>query len=152
RVLDVRIERTRASGVLGVNVTGTCLLGVEVEGANESAGLTTTEVSLLGRISHAGVLFITAQPAKAAENRLLRCSVKKAAGIGIGAFALKGARTRLVISQARSEGGALIPPLFDMGMMAFADGEGSECDLEVTDSVATARMSRQGRNILALAA
>ena len=31
KVLDVRIERTRASGVLGFNVTGACLLGVDVE-------------------------------------------------------------------------------------------------------------------------
>ena len=30
KVLDVRIERTRASGVLGFNVTGACLLGVGV--------------------------------------------------------------------------------------------------------------------------
>jgi hypothetical protein len=29
-VLDVCIERTRASGVLGFNVTGACLLGVGV--------------------------------------------------------------------------------------------------------------------------
>lgn len=152
KVIGVRIERTRASGVLGVNVTGTCLLGVEVEGANVSAGLTTTEVSLLGRISHAGILFITAQHGKTTENRLLRCSVNKAAGIGIGAFAQEGGRTRLVISHTRAEGGALIPPLFDMGMVAFAEGKASECALEITDSVVTARMSQQGRNILAFAA
>jgi len=30
KVLDVRIERTRASGVLGFNVTWACLLGVDV--------------------------------------------------------------------------------------------------------------------------
>ena len=30
KVLDVRIERTRASGVLGFNVTGACLLGANV--------------------------------------------------------------------------------------------------------------------------
>jgi hypothetical protein len=152
KVLDIRIERTRASGVLGVNVSGTCLLGVEVEGANQSAGLTTTEVSLLGRISHGGILFIAAQPGKATENRLLRCSVKKATGLGIGAFALKGAQTRLVISHSRAEGGALIAPMFDMGMMAFADGKASESALEITDSVSTSRMSQQGRNILAFAA
>jgi hypothetical protein len=152
KVLDIRIERTRASGVLGVNVSGTCLLGVEVEGANQSAGLTTTEVSLLGRISHAGILFITARPGKATENRLMRCSVKEAAGIGVGAFALKGGRTRLVISHSRAAGGALIPPLFDMGMVAFADGKTSESALEIADSVVAARLSQQGRNILALAA
>ncbi len=152
KVLDVRIERTWASGVLGVDVSGACLLRVEVEGANQSAGLTTTEVSLLGRISHAGILLISAQPGRATENHLLRCSVKKAAGIGIGAFALKGGRSRLVVGHTRTEGGTLIPPLFDMGMVAFADGKASESALEVADSVVTARMSRQGRNILAFAA
>jgi hypothetical protein len=152
KVLDIRIERTRASGVFGLGVTGTCLLGVDVEGANQSAGLTTTEVSLLGRISHGGMLFITARPGKASENRLMRCRVKNAAGIGIGAFALKGGQTRLVISHSRAEGGALIPPLFDMGIVAFADGKASESALEITDSVASARMSQQGRNILAFAA
>ena len=152
KVLDVRVERTRASGVLGFNVTGACLLGVDVEGANQSAGLTATEVSLLGRVSHAGILFITDQPGKATENRLLRCRVKGVAGIGIGAFALKGGRTRLVIGHTRAEGGTLIPPLFDMGMVAFADGKASESAVEIADSVVAARMSQQGRNILAFAA
>jgi hypothetical protein len=152
KVLDVRIERTRASGVLGVDVTGTCLLDVEVEDANRSAGLTTTEVSLLGRISHAGILFIAARSAKATENRLLRCRVKNAGGIGTGAFALKGARARLMISHSRVEGGALIPPLFDMGIVAFADGRDSETALEIADTVVRSRMSQQGRNILAFAA
>ena len=152
KVLDVRIERTRASGVLGVNVSGTCLLGVEVEDANLSAGLTTTEVSLLGRISHAGILFITEKPGQATENYILACSVERAAGIGIGAFAMKGGQTRLIICHSRAEGGALIPPMFDMGIVAFAAGKASESALEIRDSIVTARMSQQGRNILALAA
>jgi hypothetical protein len=152
KVLDVRIERTRTSGVLGFNVTGACLLGVDVESTNQSAGLTTTEVSLLGRVSHAGILFISAQPGKATENHLLRCSVEEAAGIGIGVFALKGGRTRLVIGHTRAERGALIPPLFHMGMVAFAEGKASESALEIADSVVTARMSQQGRNILGFAA
>jgi hypothetical protein len=47
---------------------------------------------------------------------------------------------------------ALIPPLFDMGLVAFADGKASESALEVTHSVVFGRMSQQGRNILAFAA
>ncbi|WP_422930032.1 hypothetical protein [Singulisphaera sp. PoT] len=152
KVVDVRVERTEASGILGVDVSGTCLIGVEVEDANLSAGLTTTEVSLLGRVSHAGILFLTTRKEKVTENRLLRCRVNKAAGIGIGSFSLKGARTRLIIGDSRSEGGALIPPLFDMGVAAFADGKGSESDLEITDSVIASRMSQQGRNLLVMAA
>jgi hypothetical protein len=152
KVVDVRIERTRASGVVGVDVSGTCLLGVDVESANQAGGLTTTKVSLLGPIAHAGVLFITLQPTKPAENRLWRCSVEKATGIGIGAFALKGARSRLVISHTRIEGGTLIAPLFDMGLVAFADGKASVSAVEIADCVVSGRMSQQGRNILAFAA
>lgn len=148
KVIDIRIERTRASGVFGLDVSGTCLVGVDVDGANQSAGLTTTEVSLLGRISNAGILFIAARPGKVSENRLLRCRVMNAAGIGIGAFALKGGQTRLVISHSRAEGGALIPPLFDMGVVAFADGRASESALEIRDSVASGRMSQQGATSL----
>ena len=33
KVIDVRIERTRASGVLGLDVSGACIIGVEVDDA-----------------------------------------------------------------------------------------------------------------------
>ncbi|WP_237722668.1 hypothetical protein [Singulisphaera acidiphila] len=151
RVLDVRIERTKASGVLGVDVSGTSLLGVEVEDANQSAGFTTAVTNVLGRISHGGILFIAAQPGKAVENRVLHCTATRATGIGIGAFALKGGRSRLVVSHIRVEGGALIPPLFDIGVTALADGRSSEMSLEMADADVRGRLSPQGRNVLVFA-
>ena len=126
RVVDVRIERTLASGVFGLDVSGACLIGVEVDGPNQSAGLTTSLGSVIGRISHGGILFITTRPGKIAENRVLQCTVMRAPGIGIGAFVLAEGRSRLVVSHTRVEGGVLIPPLFDMGVVAFADGKSSE--------------------------
>ena len=145
-------ERTRASGVLGVDVSGACLIGVEVEDANQSAGLTTSEASVLGRISNGGILFIAARSGKAFENRLLRCGVRRATGIGIGVFALKGARSRLVVNHGRVEGGTLIPPLFDVGVAALAHGRSSEVHLEMADADVRGRLSQQGRNILVFAA
>ena len=108
-------------------------------------------MSLLGRVSHAGILFITVEPGKATENRLLRCSIKEAAGIGIGAFALKGGQTRLVIGHTRAEGGA------DTSALRYGDGGIRRCEgLGVRSGDRGQRrhgcMSQQGRNILAFAA
>lgn len=151
RILDVRIERTRGSGVLGVNVSGTCLMDVELEGSNQSAGLTTFGLSFFGRISHGAALFIAAEPGKKLANRILRSRVKNAAGMGIGAIALKGARNRLVVEETHVEGGPAIPPLFDIGVMSAADGRASEACVEMSDTVVSGRMSRQGRNVIVFA-
>ncbi len=151
RLLDVRIENTKASAVLGVDVTGTFLIGVDVDGSNRSSGLTEFEVGLIGKVCHGGVLFISAQPAKQIENRILRLRVTNAAGIGIGAIALRGGKNRLTIDGTRAEGGAPIPPLLDMGVAVVADGEGSRSSLEMTDSTVSRRMSAEGRNLIAFA-
>ena len=148
RVIDVRIESTRASGVLGLDVTGACLIGVDVDDANRSAGLTASVAGVLGRISHGGIVLFATQPGKLVENSVLRCAVMRATGIGIGAFALKAGRSRLIVSHTRVEGGVLIPPLFDMGVVALADGASSEMHLELADAVVRGRLSNQGRNVL----
>jgi hypothetical protein len=151
RVLNVRIERVKASGVLGVDVSGACLLGVEVEDANQSAGFTSAVASVLGPISHGGILFIAAKAGKAVENRVLQCTVTNATGVGIGSFALGGGRSRLFVSQTCARGGAAVPPLFDMGVIALAEGRSSEMHLEMADVTVSGRLSQQGRNVVVFA-
>jgi hypothetical protein len=151
KVLNVRIVHPRASGVLGVNVTGAYLLGVEVEDANQSAGFTNAEANVFGKISHGGILFIAAQSGKSVENRVLQCTVTNAAGVSIGSFALGGGRSRLFVSQTRALGGVFIPPLFDIGVVALADGRTSETHLEMADATVGGRLSQQGRNVVVFA-
>ena len=74
--------------------------------------------------------------------------VTRATGIGIGAFSLKKCRNRLIVNHTRVEGGVLIPPLFDIGVVALADGKSSEMHLEMADAVVKGRLSKQGRNVL----
>jgi hypothetical protein len=151
RVLNIRVVRPVSSGILGVDVRGVSLVGVEVEGANRSAGFTSFEASVLGRIAHGGVLFVATRPGRALENRVVDCTVTNAAGLGIGSFALGGAQSRLFVSHTHSVGGAPIPPLFDMGVVALADGRQSEMHLEMDAATVSGRLNRQGRNVVVFA-
>jgi hypothetical protein len=151
KVLNIRIERVKASGVLGVDVSGVHLLDVEVEDANQSAGYTSATANVLGRISHGGILFIAGQSGKAIENRATQCTVRNAKGIGIGLFGLGGGRSRLVVSHTSVTGGVMVQPLFDMGLIALADGQNSEAHLEMDYSTVNGRLSKQGRNVLVFA-
>ena len=148
KVIDVRIERTRASGVLGLDVSGACIIGVEVDDPNQSASFTTYVAGVIGRIPHGGILLFAIQPGTLVENSVLRSFVTRATGIGIGAFSLKKCRNRLIVNHTRVEGGVLIPPLFDIGVVALADGKSSEMHLEMADAVVKGRLSKQGRNVL----
>jgi hypothetical protein len=151
RVLNVRIVHPKASGVLGVNVSGISLSGVEVEDANTSAGLTDVAAKVLGPIAHGGIVFIATEPGKTIENYVLRCDVTNAAGVGVGSFALGGARSRLFVGHTRTTGGTLVPPLLDVGMIALAEGRSSESHLELADTTINGRMGQQGRNVIAFA-
>ncbi len=151
KVLNVRIGSVQASGVLGVDVTGACLLAVEVEDANQSSGYTTAKTNILGPISHGGILFIASRSGPAIENRLVQCSVTNTRGIGIGTFALGGAQSRLVLANTSAIGGGLVQPLFDMGLIALADGRNSEAHLEIDNTTCSGRLSNQGRNVLVFA-
>jgi hypothetical protein len=151
KVLNVRIERAKASGLVGVNVSGVHLLDVDVEGANQAAGYMNAKASVLGPISHGGILFIGGESGKSVENRVDRCTVKNAGGIGIGTFALEGGRSRLVVSHSSVTGGAMVQPLFDMGLIALADGRKSDARLEMDDITVNGRLSNQGRNVLVFA-
>ena len=151
KVLDVRIERTRASGLLGVDVSGAFLLGVDVQDANQSTNVTSFSANVLGRISHGGILFLATQSGKEVANRVHECTVTNAAGIGIGAVALNGGRNRLIVSHTSANKGDFIPPLFDMGILALADGRSSETQVELSDASISGRLSEQGRNVLVFA-
>jgi hypothetical protein len=151
RVLNIRIEHTRGSGVFGADVSGVHLLGVEVENANRSAGHTSAKANVLGPISHGGILFIAARSGKTGENRVDRCTVRNAGGIGIGTFALGGGQSRLCVSHTLVMGGAAILPLFDMGVVALADGRHSEMQLELVNATVCGRLSNQGRNVVVFA-
>jgi hypothetical protein len=151
KVLNVRIERVKASGLVGVDVSGVHLLGVEVEDANQSAGYTNIKANVLGPISHGGIQFIAEQSGKSVENRVVRCTVTNARGIGIGSLALGGGRSRLVVSHTSATGGAMVQPLFDMGLIALADGRNSEAHLEMDNTNVYGRLSNQGRNVLVFA-
>jgi hypothetical protein len=151
KVLNIRIEHVKASGVLGVDVSGAHLLGIEVEDANQSARYTNAHTSVLGPISHGGILLITAQSGKLAENRVVHCVVANTRGIGIGTFALGGGRSRLMVSNTSATGGTLVQPLFDMGLIVLADGRNSEAHLEIDNTTVNGRLSNQGRNVLVFA-
>lgn len=151
RVLNVRIERARASGVLGVDVSGVVLMGVEVQDANLSCQLTSTTANVLGSIPHGGILFFITQPGPLAENRVHDCTATNATGISLGVIAVGGGRSRLIVSRTRADQGRAIPPLFDVGLLALADGPSSEAQLELTDSRVGGRLGEQGRNVLAFA-
>ena len=103
---------------------------------------------VIGRIPHGGILLLAIQPGTLVENSVLRSFVTRATGIGIGAFSLKKCRNRLIVNHTRVEGGVLIPPLFDIGVVALADGKSSEMHLEMADAVVKGRLSKQGRNVL----
>ena len=77
--------------------------------------------------------------------------MKNAGGIGIGTFALEGGRSRLVVSHSSVTGGGLVQPLFDMGLIALADGRKSDARLEIDDITVNGRLSNQGRNVLVFA-
>ena len=151
KVLNIRIEHVKASGVLGVDVSGANLLGIEVEDANQSAGYTTAKANVLGPISHGGILFIMAQPGKFAENRVVQCAVANTRGIGIGTFALGGGRSRVMVSNTSATGGTLVQPLFDMGLIALGDERNSEARLEMANTNVSGRLSNQGRNVVVFA-
>jgi len=151
KVFDVRIEGTKASGVLGVDVSGAFLLGVDVQDANQSTNFTSATVNVLGRIPHGGILFLATQSGKEVQNRVHECTVTIAAGIGIGAVALSGDSNRLVVSHTSADKGGCVPPLFDMGILALADGRSSETQVELSDTSVGGRLSEQGRNVLAFA-
>jgi hypothetical protein len=151
KVLNIRIEHVKASGVLGVDASGIQVLGVEVEDANQSAGYTNAKANVVGPISHGGMLFIGTQSGKSVENRVVHCTVTNTRGIGIGTFGLGSARSRLVVSHTSATGGALVQPLFDMGLIALADGRNSEAHLEMDDTTVSGRLSNQGRNVLVFA-
>jgi hypothetical protein len=151
KVLNVRIERTRASGVLGVEVSGAVLLGVDVQDANQSTNFTSATANVLGRIPHGGILFIATQSGRETENRVHESTVTNATGISIGAVALGSGRNRLLISHASADKGNLVPPLFDVGILALADGRSSETQVELSDTSVCGRLSEQGRNVLAFA-
>ncbi len=151
KILNVRIERTQASAVLGVDVSGAIIHAVRVRDANESTNFTSAVVKVLDRIPHGGILFLATKPARQVENQVHGCSITNAAGLGIGAIALNGARSRLVVSHTSADKGSLIPPLFDMGILALADGRSSEVRLELADISLGGRLGEQGRNILAFA-
>lgn len=151
RVVDVRVTATTASGVYGVDVTGACLIGVDIDGSNRSRGLTEFEVGLIGKICHGGILLVSSNAGQEARNHLIRCVVTDAAGIGIGTIALRGARSSLVVDGSIADGGAAIPPLFDMGVAVIAEGEGSASALEMSGATVARRMGEQGRNLIAFA-
>jgi hypothetical protein len=151
RVLDVRIADTVASGVYGTDVTGACLVGVEVDGPNRSRRLTEFEVGLIGKVCHGGIMLISSGAGKEVRNHLIRCVVTDAAGIGIGAIALRGGRSYLALDGSKADGGAAIPPLFDMGVAIVAEGEGSTSVLAMSGSTVARRLSKQGRNLIAFA-
>ena len=151
KVLNVRIESAQASGVLGVDVSGVFLLGVDVRDANQSTNFTPAVANVLGPIPHGGILFLSTRSGQVAENHVHECTVTNAAGISIGAVALSGGRNRLIVSRTSADKGGLVPSLFDMAVLALADGRSSETHLELSDASLSGRLSEQGRNVLAFA-
>ena len=151
KVLNIRIGHTKASGVLGIDVSGAHLLDVDVDDANQAAGYTHAKANVLGPISHGGILFIASNSGKLVENHVVHCTVTNTKGIGIGSFALGGARNHLVIRHSSATGGALVQPLFDMGVIALADGRRSEAHLEMAHTNVSGRLSTQGRNVVVFA-
>jgi hypothetical protein len=151
KVLNVRIEHVKSSGLIGVDVSGVHLLDVDVEDANQSARYVNAKASVLGPFSHGGILFINRQSGTSVENRIDYCSVTNTGGIGIGTFALGGGRSLLVVSHTIATGGAMVQPLFDMGLIALADGRKSSARLEMNDTTVKGRLSNQGRNVVVFA-
>lgn len=151
KILNVQIERTDSSGILGLDVTGAFLHAVDVKDANQSTNFTSVVANVLGRIPHGGILFLTTRSGQMAENRLHECTVTNAGGISIGAVALAGGRHRLVVSRTRTEKGTAIPPLLDTGFLALADGRSSETQLELADVISNGRLTDQGRNVIVFA-
>lgn len=151
RVLNVSVERTQASGVIGNDVRDCWLQGVDVRDANQSAGVNNTEAKVLGPIAHGGILFVASRAGSAFENHVLECTVSNTAGLGIGTFALGGSRSRLTIRHTRAAGGTLVPPMWDGGVIALADGQNSESHLEMADVTVSGRLGQQGRNVIVFA-
>jgi hypothetical protein len=151
RVQNIRIVQPKASGIFGINVSGTSLSGVEVEDANTQAGLTDIAAKVLGQIPHGGIVFITSEPGKTIDNHVLRCDITNAAGVGVGSFALRGGRSRLFVGHTRATDGTLVPPLLDVGIAALAEGRSSESHLEMADTTVNGRIGQQGRNVIAFA-
>ncbi len=151
KILNVRIERTKACAVFGLDVSGAHLLGVDVEEANQSATSTAIATNLLGSVPHGGMVFVTTKAGRVVENQVHQSTVMNATGLGIGSFALGGGKSRLVVRQTRAERGAAVPPFIDMGVVVLADGLASEASLEMADTTVGGRLGEQGRNVLIFA-
>jgi len=151
KILNLRIEQTAASAALGIDVSGVVLLGVEVRDVNQSKNFTSATANVLEKIPHGGILFLATKSVRNVQNWVHDCSITNASGMGMGVISLNGARSRLIVSHTSADKGAPIPPLFDMGILALADGRSSETRLELSEVSLSGRLGEQGRNVLVFA-
>ena len=150
RIWNVRIEDTHASGIFGMDVAGVSIDGVEIVGANKSASFTTSEMKPLGSLPHGGIVLIQSDSSSAGANRIVRSEIIGSAGLGIASITTAAARSELVVSDSRVEGGTPVAR-FDMGIVAGARGASARMHLELTGTTVYGRMSRGGRNVVIVA-
>ena len=149
RIANIRIESTYASGITGSNVSGVRIDNVEVVHANTSRTSATSEIRALGPMSH-GAIVLQFTGDGMSKNRVTRSVIRNSAGIGVGGLVTDGAKARLLIDDVQVIDGTPVGRI-DWGIVAVADGPGSQSILELTDSVVMGRLNANGRNVVVIA-
>ena len=148
-VRNIRIENTHASGILGRQVSGIRIEDVEIINANQSRSNLGIEFSL-GLFPQGGIIFVHTDSAIWSSNHVANSKIINAVGPGIGSYVINGSKDLLIIQNCQVQGGSLVAPPLDCGILAIGEGKRTESILEISDSRVSGRMSRAGRNIVVL--
>jgi len=151
-VKNIKIEKTVASGIFGLNSTKIRIDNVEVNNANQShltIDIKQAEYSTIpSPLPHGGMVFINSKDNSQIE--INGSDVFDASGIGVVSLASNNAQVSLNLNHVKVKGGSKIG-FFDVGIAAMVQDESAKLNLNVSDSEVQGRLSRSGRNVMIVA-
>jgi hypothetical protein len=150
RIRNIRIEKTFASGIYGMNASNLILENLEVEQANTSGALTEHQW-VLGGFPHGGVVLVNLKPEVAVNMRIIDTKVIDASGTGILWVLKNGAGNNIRVQDCKILGGSIIQGRNDFGIGMMSAGPDTRSTLEIADVDINGRMSVFGRNVVILA-
>lgn len=153
RVWNLRIENTHASGIYGLNTSGSRIDNVDVHGANRSESFVEASYSTLpGSLPHGGMVFVhsSLSDGTPAGVSVTSSRVTQSAGFGIVSITSDSARSSLSVSHTKVEGGSRIG-FYDAGISTLVQGSAARVQLLISDSEVQGRLSRSGRNVMVVA-